>query len=440
MEFDNGLVWREAIERRWGSLPENAERLHWRSVYVRKARIEQLWLYGAYTTTFLPAEAFGVRLMRHTKAVCWDTRGNVFVFDIAQRREERRIHAHDERIWWLAVSSSAASDSGLCITASGDRTLRVLDLAGADPPAATIVRTLRGHRNAVWCVDFNESADIVASGSDKEELCIWRLSTGEHVHTVRCAGVVGWYDVKVVPAFNGRPLIVAAARQCVVLIDPERGEVSAVLDRSKGRLPNFLAATPDVHRGVVYASDTMRRLRMWSLYNKRLVGEVALPGIAECVVLFDNKLFTGIDENGLDFYVRVWALGKQFDEPEHLYDVRVDLPKGSRRLYAVEVLEDAIVCCTQAEQLIIISANANSKLPKRKKSKSPFESGLASSSTAAVASAASSSSPSTSSSSASSAAVIARRSVEQHRLRQQQQLQQLGAPQLATSPTSCILS
>lgn len=358
---DNGVVWRMAIERRWGVVPENSLGVHWKRVFMRKLRLDAAWAAGEFETKFLPVSAFGVRLVGRTRAVCWNTSGQVIVYDLARQAEERRIAAHAERIWWLA-----ACDSGLCVTASADRTLKAIDLNAE--PGREVLRTLSGHANAVWCCDVSERGDIVASGSDNEELVLWRLSTAEPLHTVRRQGVSGWYDVKV--ADPDRGVVVAAARQCVVVVDSGSGQVVAVLDRSHGRLPNFLTATPEMRWGLVYASDTMHRLRIWNLETRRMAGELELPGIAECVIVKDDKLLTGIDENGSDFYVMVWSLARP-NAPEHLYDVAVDLPAGSRRLYSVEVRDDAIVCCTQAEQLIVISVieGDGSKKPKRKPSR-----------------------------------------------------------------------
>ena len=517
-----------------------------------------MWAQRQYKTQYLPVQCFGVHVVRRQRAVCWDTEGNVIVWDLVRNVEERRIHANDERIWWLAADSSSLQggddptfltiperfdgrrsmdrretaprrsiDGGLiesedeedvgqciCVTASNDKTLAVLDVFA--PRGKELLRRLVGHEHPVWCADVNLQADLVASGSDNDEMIIWRLSTGQLLHTVRSAWLCGWYDIRILPSWtsfdqanpdgergggmtlidasgtansssdedeeleddggtptsgkesgsaesesdsseyesgengsesdssnngsrhrhhsrprhtassqrqrNGKskhrhhhhrkpvvltmprnlhqpivrsgsssssssaqrreniqkranstplpatggiPIVLAAARQGVLQVDPNTGNVMRVYDRARGPLPNFLTVTPDASTGLLYTSDTTRRLCVWSLTSGQLVNDLTLPGIAECVLIHDDKLYTGIDENGLAFYIMVWSISERPAVPQYLYTIDIlsllkqngqelNTKKGQQRLYSVEIYNNAILCCTHAEKLVLV--------------------------------------------------------------------------------------
>jgi WD40 repeat protein len=42
-----------------------------------------------------------------------------------------------------------------------------------------VVRTLKGHPTALWCVDFSIEEDYVVSGGQHGDFIAWRLSDGE---------------------------------------------------------------------------------------------------------------------------------------------------------------------------------------------------------------------------------------------------------------------
>jgi WD40 repeat protein len=42
-----------------------------------------------------------------------------------------------------------------------------------------VVRTLKGHPTALWCVDFSIEEDYVVSGGQHGNFIAWRLSDGE---------------------------------------------------------------------------------------------------------------------------------------------------------------------------------------------------------------------------------------------------------------------
>ena len=177
-------------------------------------------------------------------------------------------------------------------------------------------------------------------------------------------------------------IVLAAARQGVLQVDPASGRITRVYDRARGRLPNFLTVTPDASTGLLYTSDTTRRLCVWSLTSGQLVNDLALPGIAECVLVHEDKLYTGIDENGLAFYIMVWSISERPAVPQYLYTIDIASllhdqqqqhsgsgggsgsgSKGQQRLYSVEICSNAILCCTQAEKLVL--TYTRSSLPPR---------------------------------------------------------------------------
>lgn len=73
-----------------------------------------------------------------------------------------------------AVEALAVSADGRCaVTASGDRTLRVWDIA-----AGRVVRTLEGHTGSVYAVAITADGGCVVSGSEDRSVRVWDMEKG----------------------------------------------------------------------------------------------------------------------------------------------------------------------------------------------------------------------------------------------------------------------
>lgn len=313
---------------------------------------------------------FGVCLLDPIKALCWDKEGNLILFDLREKREISRFRAHDDQIWW-----TCAKPSGIVATGSEDKTVKIIRV-NSTTGTFEVLHTLVGHSFAAWMTEISEEADIVVSGTEKNEVFIWSLSTGELIHKVNCDKDImsGWYDIKVVDPKT--KLIAGAARKSLVLIDGIAGKVTRVLDKTSMYIPNFVNVAPITDTPYLVTSDTIRRLKVWDVRTGAKINELTLPGIAECVFARNGKLYTSVDVDGKDFYVMVWSLACP-EAPEYLYNINVEYSEdGSKkatrkRLYAVEITDASIVCCTQGEgdNLLYTTTTANKSLLAKYKKK-----------------------------------------------------------------------
>ncbi|BAT95595.1 COMPASS-like H3K4 histone methylase component WDR5B [Vigna umbellata] len=88
-----------------------------------------------------------------------------------------RLVGHSEGISDLAWSSD--SDSHYICSASDDCTIRIWDATGGD-----CVKILRGHSDAVFCVNFNPQSSYIVSGSFDESIRVWDVKTGKCVQVI----------------------------------------------------------------------------------------------------------------------------------------------------------------------------------------------------------------------------------------------------------------
>jgi len=79
-----------------------------------------------------------------------------------------------------AVSlSSRSSDSKYLCSGSDDKTIKVWNVATGE-----CVKTLTGHTNYVFCVNYNPQSNLIVSGSFDESVRIWDVKTGKCLKTI----------------------------------------------------------------------------------------------------------------------------------------------------------------------------------------------------------------------------------------------------------------
>src|SRR5947207_2266118 len=79
------------------------------------------------------------------------------------------------------VVGVAVTPDGTCaVSASGDKTLRVWDLAARLPAA-----TLKGHSSTVYGVAVTPDGTRAVSAAGDDTLLVWDLATGRPVSTLR---------------------------------------------------------------------------------------------------------------------------------------------------------------------------------------------------------------------------------------------------------------
>jgi WD40 repeat protein len=105
----------------------------------------------------------------------WDRAVETALNNCPRMRELRTLTGHAD--WVLAV---AVTPDGQCaVSASGDQTLKVWDLASGRE-----LRTLEGHAGAVWAVAVTPDGRRVVSASGDQTLKVWELGSGRELRTL----------------------------------------------------------------------------------------------------------------------------------------------------------------------------------------------------------------------------------------------------------------
>jgi len=150
----------------------------------------------------------------------------------------------------------ASEDEGEEESAGGDgEDRRPLVPKGPDMSTTSFV----GHSDSVFCVSISGSGELVASGSADDTARIWKLATGECVHTLR-----GHTETINACSFNHDSTMLAtgALDGSVRIWHVATGECLAVLD-GPGSDVNFLAWHPKGNVLVAASADTTSW--MWSV-------------------------------------------------------------------------------------------------------------------------------------------------------------------------------
>ncbi|KAK4766097.1 hypothetical protein SAY87_007739 [Trapa incisa] len=87
-----------------------------------------------------------------------------------------RLIGHSE-----GINDLAWSESHYICSASDDYTLRIWS---ARPPFDCL-KTLKGHTDVVFCVNFNPQSNLIVSGSFDETIRIWEVKTGRCLNVIR---------------------------------------------------------------------------------------------------------------------------------------------------------------------------------------------------------------------------------------------------------------
>jgi WD40 repeat protein len=104
-------------------------------------------------------------------ANCWRLHQVTTLSGYGTRRRERHCRRSSPRGWVNAVVFS--QDGKLLVSASGDHTVRLWDLA-----TGATLQMLKGHRNRVSAVMFSQDGKLLASASDDHTVRLWDPATG----------------------------------------------------------------------------------------------------------------------------------------------------------------------------------------------------------------------------------------------------------------------
>ncbi|KAK3952319.1 F-box/WD-40 repeat-containing protein [Pseudoneurospora amorphoporcata] len=142
------MWWWDANDRRY--------KIDWKYLYTMRRRLEANWEHGKYTNFQLP-------------------------------HPDYPDEGHRECIYSIQYNPQ------YLVSGSRDLTIKVWDMK-----TRRCLRTLKGHRRSVLCLQFDSSPDedIIVSGSSDSDVIIWRFSTGEIIEVIRHAHQESVLNVK----------------------------------------------------------------------------------------------------------------------------------------------------------------------------------------------------------------------------------------------------
>ena len=218
------------------------------------------------------------------------------VWDLSSGTVVRTLRGHDEAVRSISVTPNGTR----VLTASADRTIKVWRL-----DSGSEIATLAGHRDEVRAVAITPNGRFVLSAADDRTVIMWDLSSHskEHVfegHTnlVSCVAV----------SPNGKSAVSGSADGTLRVWDLDRRCPCQVLRGHRGGWINSVVFIPQGHRVLSSARDAT--IKVWDLErgeairslegHTHLVGDVALTPDGRYAVSASN-----------DRTLKVWDLNVQ---------------------------------------------------------------------------------------------------------------------------------
>ncbi|MBN1138231.1 MAG: hypothetical protein JXM73_16705 [Anaerolineae bacterium] len=214
------------------------------------------------------------------------------VWDLATGQAEAVLRGHEGPVSAVAVTP----DGRRAVSGSWDRTLRVWDLATGKTAAV-----LHGHELSVDTVAVTPDGRRAVSGSPDSTLRVWDLATGKTAAILR-----GHEDrvraVAVTP--DGRRAVSGSADQTLRVWDLTTGEAAAVLRGHEDQVL-AVAVTPDGRRAVSASGDGA--LRVWDLATGKTAAVLRghERGVTAVAVTPDGRRAVSASQ---DRMLRVWDL------------------------------------------------------------------------------------------------------------------------------------
>jgi molecular chaperone DnaK (HSP70) len=177
-------------------------------------------------------------------------------------------------------------------------------LAQSKPETFTLVHTLNGHANTVWCIAVNPNGQSLASGSEDGAIGVWNLQTGQMLH--RLDGHKGGvYTVAICP--DRQTLLSGGADGTIRMWNALSGAQLHIFTGQSGWPANAtsLAVSPD---GRIFASGSRdNSIKFWNLTTgvplRPLVGHT---DIVRSVAFSPNGQL--LASGSADHTVKLWNL------------------------------------------------------------------------------------------------------------------------------------
>jgi WD40 repeat protein/beta-lactamase regulating signal transducer with metallopeptidase domain len=182
------------------------------------------------------------------------------VWDLATAKETASYQPAQERPEETSIilATVYSPDGKLLATAHENGLIQVRRAASGD-----VLRTLRGHEEAVTCLVFSKDGKMLISGSSDQTVRLWDVETGKQ--RAALAGHASWvYALALSP--DGKLLATGGYDKTVRLWDMETLKEQAVLTGHKGAV-RALAFSPDGKTLASGAGD--HTIKLWDLETRK---------------------------------------------------------------------------------------------------------------------------------------------------------------------------
>ena len=204
---------------------------------------------------------------------------------------DRTFEAEGHESWINAVA--VTPDGRRCVSASGDRTLKVWDLVNGE-----CLHTLEGHNSWINAVAVTPDGRRCVSASGDRTPKVWDLVNGECLHTLE--GHESYINaVAVIP--DGRRCVSASGDGTLKVWDLVNGVCLHTLEGHNDWI-KAVAVTPDGRRCVSASDDGT--LRIWDMETRQLINvikplSVSINGVNLSKALFSSpELKEQLRQNG----------------------------------------------------------------------------------------------------------------------------------------------
>jgi RNA polymerase sigma factor (sigma-70 family) len=248
--------------------------------------------------------------------------GTVGLWDPATGVEQRRLTAHEGKVWSLAWSP----DGKTFVTGGADLTVRLWDAASGNE-----VRRLEGHNSEVEAVAWSPDGRLIASADRAGEVRLWGAATGQLLHqlkeqprwTYRLNHHADGRTIAFSP--DGR-LLAAGNWEAVQVWESATGRERARFVGHRGEV-NALAFAPDSRTLVTGGFDGT--VLFWDVTGRRRDGKLPPAALPPQDLEAEWTALRG--EDGPKAHRAVWALAA---------DARQALPLLKERLTPVPAADE----------------------------------------------------------------------------------------------------
>ncbi|WP_437994096.1 TIR domain-containing protein [Sorangium sp. So ce145] len=206
--------------------------------------------------------------------------------------EERTLSGHSNWVYACTISP----DGQRVVSASGDKTLKVWDLA-----TGQLLSTLEGHPEQINACAISPDGQRVVSASGDKTLKVWDLATGTLLSTLE--GHSNWVNACAISP-DGQRVVSASGDKTLKVWDLATGQLLSTLEGHPEQI-NACAISPDGQRIVSASYD--KTLKVWDLATGTLLStlEGHSSWVDACAISPDGQRIVSASK---DKTLKVWDL------------------------------------------------------------------------------------------------------------------------------------